>query len=77
MWAGQMARRDGIVVPNQACEHYYVITDHMEDVGVDWPVIEDPKRHCYIRPEAGGLMVGLFEPHAATWKVHVKPIYVS
>ena len=29
--------------------------------------IEDPARHTYIRPEGGGLMVGLFEPDAAAW----------
>lgn len=45
----------------------------MEEVNPDWPVIEDPARHAYIRPEAGGLMVGLFEPDAAAWSVDSIP----
>ena len=32
-------------------------------------VIEDPSSYCYIRPEGSGLMVGLFEPDAASWNV--------
>jgi hypothetical protein len=32
-------------------------------------VVEDPSSYTYIRPEAGGLMVGLFEPQAAAWNV--------
>lgn len=43
--------------PNQAAEHYYLLTEPMADVGKDWPVVEDPSRHTYIRPEGGGLMV--------------------
>jgi len=30
----------------------------MAGVGKAWPVVEDPSRHTYIRPEGGGLMVG-------------------
>jgi glycine/D-amino acid oxidase-like deaminating enzyme len=38
-------------------------------VDPSWPVLEDPSSHAYIRPEGGGLMVGLFEPDAAAWNV--------
>ena len=38
-----------------------------------WPVVEDPSSHTYIRPEGGGLMVGLFEPDAASWMVDAVP----
>ena len=44
-------------MPNQAAEHYYLLTEPMAGVGKDWPVVEDPSRHTYIRPEGGGLMV--------------------
>jgi len=33
----------------------------MPEVDANWPVIEDPENFTYIRPEGGGLMVGLFE----------------
>lgn len=42
MWARQLAQQAGVAVPNQAAEHYYLITDTMEDVNADWPVVEDP-----------------------------------
>jgi glycine/D-amino acid oxidase-like deaminating enzyme len=32
MWARQLAERDGITVPNQAAEHYYLITERMPEV---------------------------------------------
>ena len=69
MWARQFAERHGVCVPNQAAEHYYLVTEAMADVDPDWPVVEDPSSHTYIRPEGGGLMVGLFEPEAAAWNV--------
>ena len=41
----------------------------MPEVDPSWPVLEDPSRHAYYRPEGGGMMVGLFEPEAAAWNV--------
>lgn len=69
MWARQFAEVAGVTVPNQATEHYYMLTGTMPDVQPDWPVVEDPASHAYIRPEGGGLMVGLFEPVAAAWNI--------
>lgn len=68
MWARQLAAKSGIPLPLQAVEHYYLITEAMPDVDPNAPVVEDPANHAYIRPEAGGMMVGLFETHAAAWK---------
>ena len=69
MWARQLGEASGIVIPNQAAEHYYLVTERMSEVDPNWPVVEDPSSHTYIRPEGGGLMVGLFEPVAAAWNV--------
>ncbi len=38
MWARQLGAKSGVVVPNQAAEHYYLITDAMTDVDPSWPV---------------------------------------
>ena len=67
MWARQLGEQNGVAIPNQAAEHYYLITDDMAGIDPSWPVIEDPSSHTYIRPEGGGLMLGLFEPLAAAW----------
>ncbi len=73
MWARELAARSGIVVPNQAAEHYYLITDTIEGMDPDAPVFEDPSSYGYYREEGGGMMVGLFEPQAAPWRVEGIP----
>lgn len=73
MWARQLAAKNGVICPNQAAEHYYLITDKMEGVDSSWPVIEDPENYAYIRPEGEGLMVGLFEGHGAAWNTKAIP----
>ena len=45
----------------------------MSDVDPNWPVVEDPSSHVYVRPEGGGLMLGLFEPEGAAWNVSKIP----
>ncbi len=69
MWARQLAAKSGINVPLQSAEHYYLITEDIPGLQASWPVIEDPRCHGYYREEVGGLMIGLFEPVCAPWKV--------
>ena len=69
MWARELAARSGLVVPNQAAEHYYLITDTIEGIDPNGPIFEDPASYGYYREEGGGMMVGLFEPRAAAWSV--------
>ncbi|MCX4244105.1 GcvT family protein [Paraliomyxa miuraensis] len=69
MWARQLGELCGVSIPLQSAEHYYLITDAMEGLTSDMPVIEDPGCHGYYREEVGGLMIGLFEPVCAPWKV--------
>ena len=73
MWARQLGAMSGITIPLQAAEHYYLITEEMEGLDPSWPVIEDPGNYGYYREEVGGLMVGLFEPVCAPWKVEGIP----
>ena len=73
MWARQLGARDGVTIPLQAAEHYYLITERIAGVHRDLPVIEDPASHAYIREEGGGLLIGLFEPVCAPWKVEGIP----
>jgi glycine cleavage system aminomethyltransferase T/glycine/D-amino acid oxidase-like deaminating enzyme len=69
MWARQLAARSGVTVANQAAEHYYLITEPIKDLPPHMPVLEDPGCYGYYREEGGGLMVGLFEPECAPWRV--------
>lgn len=69
MWARQLAERSGVSVALQAAEHYYLLTEPVEGVSPDWPVLEDPASYGYFREEGGGLMLGLFEAACAPWQV--------
>ena len=73
MWARQFGEQAGVTIPLQAAEHYYLITEQIEGISNTWPIIEDPASHGYYREEVGGLMIGLFEPVAAPWKVEGVP----
>ena len=72
-WARQLGEKSGVNIPNQAAEHYYLITEKIPALSRDWPVIEDPGSYGYYREEGGGLMIGLFEPVCAPWKVEGLP----
>ncbi|MEU7866916.1 FAD-dependent oxidoreductase [Dactylosporangium sp. NPDC049140] len=73
MWARQFGEEAGVSVPLQAAEHYYLITEPIDGVTADLPVLEDPGSFGYFREETGGLMVGLFEGAAAPWSVDRVP----
>ena len=69
MWARQFGALAGVTIANQAAEHYYLITEPIRNLPPNMPVLEDPGAYGYYREEGGGLMVGLFEPVCAPWKV--------
>jgi len=73
MWARQLGAADGVRIPLQAAEHYYLITDAVPGMDRDLAVIEDPDRYGYYRPEGDGMLVGLFEPVGAPWSLDGVP----
>lgn len=73
MWARQFGEMAGVNIPNQAAEHYYLITEDMKEMTPDLPILEDPSSYGYFREEVGGLMIGLFEPVCAPWNVKKIP----
>jgi glycine cleavage system aminomethyltransferase T/glycine/D-amino acid oxidase-like deaminating enzyme len=69
MWSRQLGAAAGINLPLQAAEHYYLITEPIEGVHRNLPLLEDAHAWAYFREEIGGMMIGLFEPDAAPWNV--------
>ncbi|MEE9332775.1 MAG: FAD-dependent oxidoreductase [Granulosicoccaceae bacterium] len=67
MWARELGKRNNIVIPLHACEHYYAVTEKHPDVHPDLPVLRDHDKCAYIREDAGGLLVGAFEKNARSW----------
>ncbi len=73
MWARQFGEMAGVNLPLQAAEHYYLITDDMDGMHRDLPILEDPDSYAYYREEVGSLMIGLFEPVAKSWNLEHIP----
>ena len=72
-WARQLGRSVGVTVPLYSCEHMYIVTEKMENVPRDLPVMRDPDGYIYFKEEVGGLLMGGFEPQAKPWNKDVIP----
>jgi 4-methylaminobutanoate oxidase (formaldehyde-forming) len=66
-WAKQVGALAGVNVPLHSAEHFYVVTEQIEGVRRDLPVLRDPDGYTYFKEEVGGLVVGGFEPEAKPW----------
>jgi heterotetrameric sarcosine oxidase gamma subunit len=67
MWARELGLSVGVDIPLQACEHFYIVTDPMEGMNPDLPVMRDMDHCAYFKEDAGKLLVGAFEPVAKPW----------
>jgi 4-methylaminobutanoate oxidase (formaldehyde-forming) len=66
-WAAQVGAMAGVPVPLHSAEHFYVVTDQVDGVHSDLPILRDPDGWTYFKEEVGGLVVGGFEPEAKPW----------
>ena len=69
-WAKAVADLAGglrLTVPLHSAEHFYVVTEEIEGVHPDLPIMRDPDGWTYFKEEVGGLVVGGFEPDAKPW----------
>ncbi len=73
MWAREIGKMAGVNVPLQPAEHYYLITEPIEGVNSELPVLVDLDKYAYYREETGGVMLGLFEPVSAPWALEGIP----
>jgi len=66
-WAKAVGAMCGVTVPLHSAEHFYVVTDQIDGVHRDYPILRDPDGYTYMKEEVGGLLVGGFEPEAKPW----------
>src|SRR6201986_3167993 len=66
-WAKAVGAMAGVTVPLHSAEHFYVVTEQIDGVHRDFPILRDPDGYTYIKEEVGGLVVGGFEPDAKPW----------
>ncbi|MBW7998537.1 MAG: FAD-binding oxidoreductase, partial [Candidatus Glassbacteria bacterium] len=67
MWAREVGRMCGVNVPLHACEHFYVVTELMNGLSPDLPILRDTDGCAYYKEDAGKLLLGAFESHAKPW----------
>ena len=67
MWAREFGRKAGVNIPLHAAEHFYVVTEPMDKLGAGLPTMRDMDGYNYYKPDAGKLLVGMFEPGAKPW----------
>ncbi len=66
-WAKALGDQVGTPIPLHSAEHFYVVTEEIEGVHPDLPIMRDPDGYTYFKEEVGGLVVGGFEPVAKPW----------
>ncbi len=66
-WAWAVGRLAGVNVPLHSAEHFYVVTEQIDGVHRELPILRDPDGYTYFKEEVGGLVVGGFEPQAKPW----------
>ncbi|WP_406647154.1 FAD-dependent oxidoreductase [Aliisedimentitalea scapharcae] len=66
-WARRLGQMCGVNVPLHSAEHMYIVTEQIDGVSPDLPVLRDPDGYIYFKEETGGLVLGGFEPEAKPW----------
>ena len=73
LWSRHLAAKAGASIPLHGCEHFYLVTEHIEGLGQGLPTLRDPGSNTYIKEETGRLLVGFFEPVAKPIDAHELP----
>jgi len=73
MWGREVGRMAGVNVPLHACEHFYVVTEPIDGLPGNLPVLRNPDAHAYFKEDAGKLLLGAFEPRAKPWGMNGIP----
>ncbi|MHA6684362.1 GcvT family protein [Mesorhizobium sp. A556] len=66
MWARDLGASVGVPVPLHACEHFYIVTEAIPNLG-RLPVLRVPDECAYYKEDAGKILLGAFEPVAKPW----------
>lgn len=74
VWAREIGLMAGVSVPLHAAEHMYVVTELIEGLSPDAPIIRDTDGYIYVKEDAGRLLVGCFEPVAKPLPLEKLPV---
>ncbi|MCU9847790.1 FAD-dependent oxidoreductase [Defluviimonas sp. WL0024] len=68
MWAREFGLSHGTPIPLHYTNHYYVVTDPIDGVTGDLPVLRVMDEYTYYKADAGKLLIGCSEPNATPWQ---------
>ena len=63
LWSREIAATIDLKLPLYACEHYYVVTEEMQNL-TPRPVMRDFDKGIYFKEDAGKMLIGWFEKNA-------------
>ena len=61
MWSRQIGEDMGFSVPLYPAEHFYVITEPVDNLPLNIPVLRDFDDSLYLKEDAGKMLIGIFE----------------
>jgi glycine cleavage system aminomethyltransferase T/glycine/D-amino acid oxidase-like deaminating enzyme len=64
MWSRQIGEDIGVSIPLYPNEHFYIITEPLNNLPKNLPVLRDYNSCLYLKEDAGKMLVGIFEPNA-------------
>ena len=64
MWSRQIGEEIGVSIPLYPNEHFYIITEPLDKLPKNLPVLRDYNSCLYLKEDAGKMLVGIFEPNA-------------
>ena len=67
MWAREIGAMAGVAVPLHACEHFYIVTEGIDGLTSNLPVLRVPDECAYYKEDAGKILLGAFEPNSKPW----------
>lgn len=76
LWAKQVGMMAGVDLPVTPMEHHYLITERIPEVAAlqqELPVIVDMEGFTYLRQEAQGVLLGVYELNPKHWMIEGAP----
>ncbi len=64
MWSRQIGENIGVSIPLYPNEHFYIITEPIDKLPKNLPVLRDYNSCLYLKEDAGKILLGIFEPNA-------------
>jgi len=61
MWSRQIGEDSGFCIPLYPAEHFYVITEGINELPKKIPVLRDFDDSLYLKEDAGKMLIGIFE----------------